>query len=63
MKIINLASWCRESMEKDLEQEEKQEDSFSFEKLMELNKQKEEKLARERDKANRSVVRSHRLKR
>lgn len=63
-EVVNLAAWCRNEMEKDLENEnkDKKKEEFSFDEIMKQNKEKQEKLAKERAKNNSSVTRSYRLK-
>jgi hypothetical protein len=54
-KVVNIFDRPRKK-------KERAEDKTSFEEIMERNKRNEERLKRERNKANKSVTRSYRLK-
>jgi hypothetical protein len=62
-KVVNIAA--RRNAENDSgssQETEESKEEFSFEEVMKRNKEKQEKLAKERAKDNNSVTRSYRLK-
>lgn len=60
-KVVSLFN--RDKKSDDIVEKEKVEESnFDFSQIMENNKKKQDKLSKERNQANKSVLRSYRIK-
>lgn len=62
MSVINLADRRNQKKEEVIQEYSPVERDYNFEETAEVNKRRKEKLARERNQANKSVLRSYRIK-
>ena len=60
-KVVSLENFRKDkTVEQDLDDE--QDETFCFEEIMRRNLENKQRLSKERNKANSSVIRSYRLK-